>query len=151
MSSAKVTLFEDIFTVTALNPEGKKFDKVNRISATGTSFNCDLLLDTNSQIYPILENERITLVLASTLSLTGAPDDGTYNQAIAGEAPTAGSLADAYEYVMHGKVFVYKHLGEGRVEIQISYGGLLMRLVGEHKVLGGIEPDCRLYLLIKKG
>ncbi|GMI24795.1 hypothetical protein TeGR_g6048 [Tetraparma gracilis] len=149
--SASVTLFEDIFQISSLNPEGKKFDKVNRIAGTGTSFQTSLLLDTNSQIYPLAAGERITLVLASTLSLTGSPDDGGYNQSIAGGRDQVGSLADQYEYVMHGKVFVYKHLGDGRVEIQASYGGLLMRLEGEHKVLNKIQPDGRLYLLIKKG
>jgi hypothetical protein len=33
-TSARVTLFEDIFSITALNPEGKKFECVNRLAAT---------------------------------------------------------------------------------------------------------------------
>jgi len=147
--TSKVTLFEDIFQVSAVNPEGKKFDRVNRIVAEGTSFACSLLLDMNCQIYRVDEGEKITVVLASTLSLSGTPDDGSYNQQIVGGG--MGSLADSYEYVCHGKVFVYKHLGQDKVEIQISFGGLLMRLEGEHKVLDSIEPDSRVYLLVKKG
>jgi DNA-directed RNA polymerase I, II, and III subunit RPABC3 len=50
-NSAKVTLFEDIFEVTELNPDGKRFERVNRIAATGTTFECDLLLDVNSEVY----------------------------------------------------------------------------------------------------
>lgn len=79
-SSARVTLFEDIFSITSLNPEGKKFERVNRLAATGTTFECDLLLDYNCQIYNVLhEGEKMTLVLASTLNLDGSPDDhGSY-------------------------------------------------------------------------
>ena len=62
-SSAKVTLFEDIFEITALNPDGYKFDRVNRIQATGTTFECDLLLDINCEIYTLRDNEKVTLVL----------------------------------------------------------------------------------------
>lgn len=34
--------------------------------------------DTNCDIYPIKEGERLTFVLASTLDLSGKPDDGTF-------------------------------------------------------------------------
>lgn len=34
--------------------------------------------DTNCDIYPVKEGERLTFVLASTLDLSGKPDDGTY-------------------------------------------------------------------------
>ena len=34
--------------------------------------------DTNCDIYPIKEGDRLTFVLASTLDLSGKPDDGTY-------------------------------------------------------------------------
>ena len=75
-SSTRVTLFEDIFSITSLNPEGKKFERANRLVATGTTFECDLLLDYNCQIYNSLhEGEKMTLVLASTLNLDGSPDD----------------------------------------------------------------------------
>lgn len=51
---------------------------------------------------------------------------------------------------MHGKVFSYEHKGGDQVEIDISYGGLLMRLRGDHMHLKNIEPDSNLYLLIKR-
>lgn len=145
-SSARVTLFEDIFEVQSLNPEGKKFDRVNRLSAHGTTYECDLLLDVNSEIYTIDEGERITLVLASTLSLDGSPDDHFSYTPNAGE-PT---LADNYEYVMHGRVFDISYKRDGEVVIAASFGGLLMRLTGDQQHLGAIVPDVRLYILIKK-
>jgi DNA-directed RNA polymerase I, II, and III subunit RPABC3 len=187
-SSAKV-VFEDIFEVTALNPDGYKFDRVNRIqgiclfcfevstlcnernisswsidssescavspcylltyllpyAALGTTFECDLLLDINSEIYSLKEADKVTLVLAPTLHLDGSPADHT--SYVPSTEPT---LADNYEYVMHGRVFDIKYQKDGTVVIALSFGGLLMRLTGEQKHLTSINPDMRLFLLLKK-
>lgn len=145
-STAKVTLFEDIFEVTALNPDGKKFERVNRIAATGTTYECDLLLDMNSQIYSVKDGDKITLVLASTLNLDGTPDDHFSYNSRSGEP----SLADTYEYVMHGRVFQIDYKKDGVIVIAISFGGLLMRLTGDQRHLSSVLPDMRLYVLIKK-
>ena len=190
-TSARVTLFEDIFSITALNPEGKKFERVNRLAATGTTFECDLLLDYNCQIYTNLhEGCKITLVLASTLNLDGSPDDhGSYtpltttvnssssvaqqqqhqqqqrggsskkkkssdrlllSTASSTSTSTTATLADNYEYVMHGRVFDISYGKENVIEIAISFGGLLCRLTGDQRHLCSILPDMRLYLLVKK-
>jgi DNA-directed RNA polymerase I, II, and III subunit RPABC3 len=145
-ASAKVTLFEDIFEVTALNPDGKRFERVNRIAATGTTFECDLLLDVNCEIYKLQELEKITLVLASTLYLDGSPADH-FSYSTAQDEPT---LADNYEYVMHGRVFDVAYQRDGVVVISASFGGLLMRLTGDQRHLTNVMPDMRLYLLLKK-
>ncbi|GMH75905.1 hypothetical protein TrVE_jg388 [Triparma verrucosa] len=144
MSVPRVTLFEDIFLITSLNPEGKKFTNVNRLSGTGTSFGCSLLLDINSSIYPVKANDKLTIVLTTTLSPDGSPSDGTYN-------PSSTSLASNYDYVTHGRVYLYQHVGEREVEIQVSFGGLLMQLKGEREQLEGIKGDMDVYCLIKKG
>jgi DNA-directed RNA polymerases I, II, and III subunit RPABC3 len=145
---AKVTLFEDIFEVMALNPDGYKFENVNRIQGFGTTFECDLLLDMNSNIYPLRDHEKFTLVLASTLHLDGSPAD--HNSYVPISIHSEPNLADHYEYVMHGRVFEMKYSKDGNVTISISYGGLLMRISGDSKHLSAIRPDQRLYLLIKK-
>jgi DNA-directed RNA polymerase I, II, and III subunit RPABC3 len=144
-AASKVTLFEDIFEVQELNPDGYKFDRVNRIRAVGTTFECNLLLDINCEIYSLKEADKVTLVLASTLHLDGSPADHfSY-------APsTEPTLADNWEYVMHGRVFDVQYQKDGSVEISFSYGGLLMKLSGDHKHLQNILPDMRLYLLLKK-
>ncbi len=41
------------------------------------------------------------------------------------------SLLDNYDYVMHGRVFSIKHIENQCVEVQASFGGLLLRLRGE--------------------
>ena len=53
----------------------KNFENVNRIAATGSTYECDLLLDINCQIYSIKDGEKISLALTSTLNLDGTPDD----------------------------------------------------------------------------
>lgn len=146
MASSRVTLFEDIFEVTTLNPDRKVFDRVNRIAATGTTFECDLLLDVNCEIYDLRESDKITFVLASTLNLDGTPDDHFSYTPNPGE-PT---LADNYEYVMHGRIFDVAYKGDGVIVIAASFGGLLMRLTGDQRHLSQIQPDMRLYVLIKK-
>ena len=149
-TSARVTLFEDIFSITSLNPEGKKFERVNRLAATGTTFECDLLLDYNCQIYTLLEEEKMTLVLASTLNLDGSPDDHTSYTPAGSHNRADRTLADNYEYVMHGRVFDVSYGKDGVVEIAISFGGLLCRLTGDQRHLSSILPDMKLYLLVKK-
>jgi len=84
--------------------------------------------------------------MASTLNLDGSPDDHTSYNPNAGE-PT---LADNYEYVMHGRVFDISYKKDGVIVIAVSFGGLLCRLTGDQRHLSSIMPDMRLYVLIKK-
>lgn len=63
------------------------------------------------------------------------------------------SLMDAYDYVMYGKIFKYKDSskpGSIKVQVYISFGGLLMQLVGDPKKLETLEVDNNVYLLIRK-
>ena len=46
-------LHADTFVVRALNPEGKKFAGVNRLSALGESFSAELLLDYNCDLLKV--------------------------------------------------------------------------------------------------
>ncbi|GFY66599.1 DNA-directed RNA polymerases I, II, and III subunit RPABC3 [Trichonephila inaurata madagascariensis] len=46
-------LFEDIFDVKDIDPEGKKFDRVSRLHCESESFKMDLILDVNIQAYPM--------------------------------------------------------------------------------------------------
>ncbi|XP_017980757.1 PREDICTED: DNA-directed RNA polymerases II, IV and V subunit 8B isoform X3 [Theobroma cacao] len=106
---SSIIFFEDIFVVDKLDPDGKKFDKdgfsmfallcpITRIEAR--SQNCDMFmhLDVNSEIYPMHVGDKFTMALAHTLNLDGTPDTGYYT-------PGRKSLADKYEYVMHGKLY----------------------------------------------
>ncbi|CAK8986335.1 DNA-directed RNA polymerases I [Durusdinium trenchii] len=140
-------LFEDIFDVLEVNPKNKssvQFKNVSRLVARGVTFEMDLVIDIQSEIFPMKAKDRFTMALASTLDMEGKPDDGTYNQS--GE-PT---LLDKFDYGMHGKVFKYEYEGEHRIAIYASYGGLLMKLVGDQRNLNNIDLDSRIYCLIKR-
>ena len=63
------------------------------------------------------------------------------------------TLMDAYEYVMYGKIFKYKdssRAGQIKVEVFISFGGLLMQLIGDPKKLETLEVDNNVYLCMRK-
>ncbi|KAK8727485.1 hypothetical protein OTU49_009579 [Cherax quadricarinatus] len=144
-------LFEDIFDVKDIDPDGKKFDRVSRLHCESESFKMDLILDINSMIYPMDFGDKFRLVLATTLREDGYPTDGPeYNP-----LETGPSRADPFDYVMYGKI--YRIEGDdglletsGRLSAYVSYGGLLMRLQGDANNLHGFEVDKHIYLLMKK-
>ncbi|KAM3834598.1 DNA-directed RNA polymerases I, II, and III subunit RPABC3 isoform 4-T4 [Vipera latastei] len=158
-------LFEDIFDVKDIDPEGKKFDRVSRLHCESESFKMDLILDVNVQIYPVDLGDKFRLVIASTLYEDGTLDDGEYNptddrpSSVLTYVPFFWPIllhrADQFEYVMYGKV--YRIEGDEtsteaatRLSAYVSYGGLLMRLQGDANNLHGFEVDSRVYLLMKK-
>ncbi|EAT48304.1 AAEL000677-PA [Aedes aegypti] len=143
-------LFEDIFNVKDMDPEGKKFDRASRLHCESESFKMDLILDINSWLYPMELGDKFRLVLATTLHEDGTPASMEYNA-----AEIEGSRADSFEYVMFGKV--YRIEGDdaqlesaNRLSAYVSFGGLLMRLQGDANNLHGFEIDQHMYLLMKK-
>lgn len=66
-------LFEDIFNVKDMDPEGKKFDRASRLHCESESFKMDLILDINSWLYPMELGDKFRLVLATTLHEDGTP------------------------------------------------------------------------------
>lgn len=164
-SSGSGTLFEDMFAVDALNINGKKFERVNRLHCKSSMFEVDMVLDTNSELFDIKSGERCVALFTS--SLTGAAEGSSYNPS----AYANSTLLDEFDYAMHGRVFGIKHIsqtGAGgsagaaaatdrgsaqrlHVEVQISFGGLLCRLRGEQAQLGGFEMDMMVYILLRKG
>ncbi|XVF37621.1 hypothetical protein REPUB_Repub20aG0025300 [Reevesia pubescens] len=111
-------------------------------------------LDVNSEIYPMHVGDKFTMALAHTLNLDGTPDTGYYTPVIFLPGVVGRkSLADKYEYVMHGKLYKISDDGSGKslkAEVYISYGGLLMMLKGEASHVSHFELDQRLFLLMRK-
>ena len=143
-------LFEDIFDVKDIDPEGKKFDRTSRLHCESESFKMDLILDINQGIYPVDLGDKFRLVLASSLREDGFADQGDWSPLDSGP-----SRADSFEYVMHGKIYRIEGddnplEGAGRLSAYVSYGGLLMRLQGDANNLHGFEMDQHVYLLMKK-
>ena len=85
----------------------------------------------------------MNLALASSLSLDDKPDEGVYDQ-----NKTKSSLLDDYEYCAHGKVFKFE-ASEGKVVACVSFGGLLMSIIGDPRHIQ-LELESRIYLLLRK-
>eukprot|EP01040_Poterioochromonas_malhamensis_P010026 gene10026-10897_t len=137
-------LFEDIFEVNKLNENGKKFERVNRLHCKGSTFDADFVVDVNAELFDVKGGDRIGVLLAS--SVGGSADDGNYNPKV-----QQNSLMDNYDYVMHGRVFAVKYIENQRIEVQASFGGLLMRIRGEQAHLESFTVDMTFFLLMRRG
>ena len=139
-------LLNDMFEVKELNPDGKKFDKVTRLRCKSETYDLDMMIDVNSDLFPCKPSERLAVALAHTLNLEGKPDPGIYDQS------GKPSLLDDYEYAMHGTVFHYDKDGQAgvNVSVYVSFGGLLCRIKGDQRHLSSIEQDQKLYCLMRK-
>ncbi|XP_063901595.1 DNA-directed RNA polymerases I, II, and III subunit RPABC3-like [Zophobas morio] len=140
-------LLEDIFNVKEINPDGDYFEIVSRIVATSESYEMEMYLDINTQLYPVEENSKFTIVLASSLFNEVDRDPEEY---IRQDFSAPGSLADKFEYVMFGRIFKCEEEERDKLTLYVSFGGLLMRLKGEARNLEGIEIDNRIYLLMRR-
>lgn len=126
-----MTLLEETFEVLDVNPNGKKFNKVDRIVCHGMNCNVNLILDLYSEVYKLKVNDKFDLVLVDTCNT----EDESF----------------AYEYVMHGKVFQIKFFHDRKkCAIFISFGGLLMSLKGDASCFEKFEADRNVYLCIKR-
>lgn len=154
MAPTPALLLEDLFEVNEVDPDGKKFDKVSRIHASSALYEMKMVLDLNTDIYPVAVGDKLTICLASSLNpAVGPPSTSSgYVQSISGEP----SLMDKFDYVMHGKVFKFKGRGEEgdkkriTADVYASFGGLLLQLTAEPKTLEALELDQGLYLLCRR-
>ena len=103
MSGGESILFEDTFEVENVN--SVKYDRVSRISANSEDRNTMMMLDVNTELYPIAEGDRVKVVLALTLNLDGSKDDTKgWREVGMGEQ----TLANEYDYVCHGKIYRFE-------------------------------------------
>lgn len=147
-------LFSDTFDLEALDYDPvekrkeKKFDKVSRIDAKSENYDTEITLDINSEIYPMKEGDKFEVLLADRLY-----EDAQDESEIPGYDPTRqlDSRADSFEYIMHGKIFKYAE-EKSRAVVYASFGGLLMALKGETRILPShsFKLDSIVYLFMKK-
>ncbi|OAD02270.1 hypothetical protein MUCCIDRAFT_144091 [Mucor lusitanicus CBS 277.49] len=153
-------LFQDIFDIKDLDPQGKRFDRVSRLIGRSENYEMDLTLDFNSEIYPMRVGEKFSLVLASSLSLEASASAGGVEkkESWRERAPGERDLSDEYEYVMFGKVYRYEDSNKESDfdiwmplrSVYVSYGGLLMCLEGDYRHLQNLTVGENIYLLIRK-
>lgn len=94
------TLYDDLFRINAV--VHGKYDRVSRISGQSSNADTSLSLDVNTEIYPLVTGDSISVVLASTLNLDGTKDDRGWRDL---QRSGDSTLADQYEYVCRGKVY----------------------------------------------
>ncbi|KCV71208.1 hypothetical protein H696_02159 [Fonticula alba] len=144
MSSAHQ--FEDYFEVFEQDPGGKPFDRVTRIVANGENTAGEITLDVHSDLFPLNKeaDNKFYLVLSKTLSLDSADPVGFDQRG-------APSLADNFEYVMHGRVYrSVPEDGDRRIILFISFGGLLMCLKVAPRHLNNLALGEDVYLLMRR-
>lgn len=143
------SLFEDIFDVKDIDPSGKRFDRVSRFHCESESFKMDLIIDLNTQIFPLSLGEKFRLIISTSIVDDAYADDSEWTPRM-----QLSARSDAFDYIMYGKV--YRIEGEdytsdaSRLAAFASFGGLLMRLQGDPNNLHGFELDKQIYLLIKR-
>ncbi|KAJ5939296.1 RNA polymerase Rpb8 [Penicillium verhagenii] len=138
-------LFEDSFTITAINAQ--KYDRVARLTCSSSDGSITFTLDVNSELYPAAVGESLSLALASTLSLDGKEDTrASWREVSMGDQ----TLANDYDYVCHGKVYRFEEGStKDTMAVFVSFGGLLLYLEGPYKKLAPLKID-HVYLLLKK-
>ena len=100
----------------------------------------ELILDVNTQIFPMDLNDKFRLMLATTLRDDGYPDEGEFDQQVGlifvryiliiqSEHPRMKQ----FEYVMYGKIYRIEsdEKNSNSLAAYASFGGLLMRLKGD--------------------
>ena len=106
----------------------------------------DMLLDVNTELFPLEEGDKFRMALAPSLRMDGQPETGDW-----AENQGQGSLLDHYEYAMHGLVYSYKTESRATsVKVYASFGGLLMELKGDQRHMEGLTVDNNIYLLIRR-
>ena len=144
------TIIEDTLNDLQVNRDGKVFDKVSRISGSTLVHKLQIELDVNTDIYEISANKSYALVLARSVTADGEEDFDLF-QHTGNQMDTNSNLIDKYEYVMHGKIFEENLSDDGqKLTVYISFGGLLMSIVGQPQILKELELDSRIYLLMRK-
>jgi DNA-directed RNA polymerase I, II, and III subunit RPABC3 len=106
----RIKLIDDTIHVTAINREGKFFEKVSRIEAKSEVNKFDIELDVNTDIYPMEVDSYYALALATSLNQDGSEDFDVLTYINQGEG--VSSLLDQYQYVVHGKIFKYNIAGQ---------------------------------------
>lgn len=147
-------IIDDIFTISAIDPDGKKFDRVSRIVGQGHNHGIKMLLDVNVEMYPISQGGKYEVALSHSISLDGDQEMSSTSSWNSRQA-NMPSLADKYEYVMYGRVYKFEEVtGTGSsskiLAMYVSFGGLLMRVEVDARRLQTVSSGSNLYLLMRR-
>merc|ERR1739848_37073 len=89
----------------------------------------EFLIDVNSELFECEEGDKLTVALATSLSVDGVSEAKAIDYARGAKA----SLLDQFDYAMHGTVYKFQHVKDTKVEVYVSHGGLLARFRGDQR------------------
>lgn len=139
-------LFEDMFYVDSV--DDGRYNKVSRITGqSSTSQDIKITLDINKELFPVRNNDSLSIVLSSSLGNESSmlTSSGSWRP----PKPSDKSLADDYDYVMYGTVYKFEeNPNSDKMSVYISFGGLLMCLEGGYRSLSSLKQE-NAYLLIR--
>lgn len=139
-------LFEDMFYVDSV--DDGRYNKVSRITGqSSTSQDIKITLDINKELFPVRNNDSLSIVLSSSLGNESSmlTSSGSWRP----PKPSDKSLADDYDYVMYGTVYKFEeNPNSDKMSVYISFGGLLMCLGGGYRSLSSLKQE-NAYLLIR--
>lgn len=140
-------IINDTFDVESVNAGGKVYLRVSRIVCKAAS-GLTIALDINSEVFPVEKNQKLGIVLTSTLEKDGSAMPDKYDQSIYHRE----TLMDEFEYVMHGKVFECNcdDVNATTLTALISFGGLLMKIEGKAPSMREIAFNQQYYLLVRR-
>lgn len=125
----------------------KIFSKVSRIAANSRNNSLQILLDINTEIYPVYLNDILDIVLlnVSNFKYDVYPEMKDWVNFIGKD------ILDLYEYVIHGTIF-HSGVEEEKFFIYASFGGLLFKLFGilKDSKIQNLKLDDKVMLLIRK-
>ena len=61
-----------------VNPDGKRFERVDRLQCRAKTYETDLYIDVASEIFPVKVGDKLNFALAWTLNRSGEPDSDHY-------------------------------------------------------------------------
>ncbi|KAH7883731.1 RNA polymerase I [Phlebopus sp. FC_14] len=155
-STSSSIVFDDIFTINAIDKEGKKFDRVSRLYARSKNYDMDMTLDYNTELLPLAEGQSFAMALASSLARdggipTGAEDGEDKDRDVwRPDGQGKRGLEEDYDYVMYGKVYKFDGGTAEIVTAYASFGGLLLSLTGSFRHMANIVLGDPVYILLRR-
>jgi hypothetical protein len=112
------TFFEDTFTVSAVDPEGKRFDRVSRVNCDSVSASTiRATFDYHCQLFPLKTGDKVKLILS-------------YDEESAVDVPG--------DYVTNNIIFKIEQ-NDQNINVIMSAGGLLTSVKADISRLGQLS------------
>eukprot|EP00922_Rhytidocystis_sp_ex-Travisia-forbesii_P023228 GHVS01034109.1.p1 GENE.GHVS01034109.1~~GHVS01034109.1.p1 ORF type:complete len:178 (+),score=31.93 GHVS01034109.1:107-640(+) len=139
-SSSSAFMFEDRFILRAV--DWSRFENILRVRGKSAGFDAELILDVHSQLFPVKAEESVHMGLTMNVCSNTAGDTNDWQR--------SDTILEDYDYAMYVRIFKMEEKTSDRRTVYASFGGLIMSLTADKHVLGELQLDMRLYLLMRR-